>query len=348
MERFSRGRVVALLVVVVVFGLLPFVLSAGVLPEATRLLVLIGGAFALNLLVGSTGLISMGQGLVFGLGAYAVAIGTIKFHLGFWESAAIGIAASVPMALLAALISLRARHLFFGLLTMAIGQVAYVLASQGYKLTGGDEGLVGVRLPAWLDNDVAQHYFALGVLLVVALAIMRLIASPFGAMLGAVRDNPDRVASIGGNPKLFELAVMVIAGVVAAIFGVVWSCTEGAVDPNLFSWVTSTMLLMMVALGGRTMFLGPVIGAVLLEVSRAAVQKYSTHSDLVVGSLVILCAVAFPEGIGPPVVRWFQRLAGRRAVPHAQELLEAQEAIDAPPHTADPAAASYENVAARP
>jgi branched-chain amino acid transport system permease protein len=70
---------------------------------------------------------------------------------------------------------------------------------------------------------------------------------------------------------------------------------------------------MMVAIGGRSMFLGPVIGGVVLEVSRAVVQRYSTHSDLVVGALVILCAVAFPEGIGPPVVRWFRRVTGMAA-----------------------------------
>ena len=312
MEIFSRGRVLWLLAIGVLMCLMPVVLSPSTLPEGTRLVLLVGTAMTLNLLVGATGLISMGQGLMFGLGCYVVAVGSLKFGLGYGQTALIALAASLPISLLTALISLRTRHLFFGLLTMAIGQVAFVIVSKAYSLTGGDDGLVGVRVPAWLDSDVTQHYFAVGAMLLVALLLLRLLASPFGAMLGAVRDNADRVASTGANPKLFEIAAMVIAGFLATILGVVWACTEGMVEPNLLSWVTSTMLLMMVALGGRSMFLGPVIGAVILEVSRAYVQVHSSHSDLVVGVLVILCAVLFPEGIGPQLAQAWKRLVGRR------------------------------------
>ena len=148
--------------------------------------------------------------------------------------------------------------------------------------------------------------------MLVALVLMRILASPFGAMLGAVRDNPDRVASTGANPKHYEIAVMVIAGFLAAALGVVWSGTESSVDPNLLSWVTSTMLLMMVAIGGRHTFLGPLFGAVILEVSRAYVQAFSSHSNLVVGALVILCAVSFPEGIGPQIPRLVRGVRGPR------------------------------------
>src|SRR5258706_1839979 len=144
MEQFSRSRLVALLLVGVLMCLMPVFLSPAMLPEATRIVLLAGTAMTLNLLVGATGLISMGIGLLFGLGAYVVAVGTIKFGLGYGPAALLALAASLPVALLAALISLRTRLLFFGLLTMAIGQVAFVLVSRSYNLTGGDEGLVGV------------------------------------------------------------------------------------------------------------------------------------------------------------------------------------------------------------
>lgn len=323
MQEFSRGRLLSLLALGAFMCLLPAVLSPALLPEATRLVLLAGCAMSLNLLVGATGLISMGQGVLFGVGAYTVAVGTIKFGLNYWQAAGLALLASLPLGLLVALISLRARHLFYGLLTMAIGQVAFVLISRGYKWTGGDEGLVGVRLPAWLDNDVAQHYLAVGVMLLVALVLLRVLASPFGAMLGAVRDNADRVASTGANPKLYEIAAMVLAGFLAALLGVAWACTEGAVEPNLLSWVTSTMLLMMVALGGRGTFLGPVLGTVVLEVSRAWVQSFSTHSDLVVGVLVILCAILFPEGIGPQLARLKRRRPPALAGDESLQLHEA-------------------------
>jgi branched-chain amino acid transport system permease protein len=246
------------------------------------------------------------------MGAYVVAIGTLRYGLNYWQAAALAIAMAIPLSVLVALVSLRARHLFFGLLTMAIGQVAFVFVARSYKLTGGDDGLVGIVVPSWLDSDIAQHFFALAVLVVVGVILLRALASPLGALLGAVRDNPDRVASLGGNPKVAELISMVIAGTLGCVFGIVWACTEGSVEPGLFSWVMSAMLLMMVALGGRSMFLGPFIGAIILEVTRAYVQTRSANADLVVGAVVVLCAVAFPEGVGPPLQNLLLR-TGRRA-----------------------------------
>ena len=308
MEQFSSRRVGMLLATGLVFCLLPFLLSSTALPEATRILVLAGVAMCLNLLVGTSGLISMGQGLFLGFGAYTVALATLRYNQSFGMAALMAIALSVPLSLIVALISLRAKHLFFGLLTMAIGQVAFVLVSRNYDLTGGDDGLFGIEPPAWLQSDVAQHYLAVAVFIGVCLVLMRLLASPFGATLGAIRDNPDRIASLGANPKLYEIAVMVIGGVLTSVFGVVWACTEGGVEPNLFSWVTSALMLMMVALGGRSLFLGPLIGVLILEVSRVYLHKYSTNSDLFVGALVIVCAVFFPEGVGPALRQLMQRL----------------------------------------
>lgn len=311
MQYFDRKRVGSLLAVGVVFGMLPFVMSASMLPELTRLVVLAGVAMTLNLLVGATGLISMGQGLFYGLGAYAVAIGTIKLGIPYWRAALAGLVLAVPLSALVAFISLRARHLFFGLLTLAIGQVAFVLVARSYSLTGGDDGLVGVAVPAWLESELARHFLAVGMLMAVGLSLLRLLASPFGTMLGAVRDNADRIASLGGNPKLYEITAMVIAGTLGTIFGILSATIEGNVDPNMFSWSMSAMLLMMVALGGRSLFLGPILGTVVLELSRAYTQIYSANADLVVGVLVIGCAVLFPEGIAPPIQGFLGKLAAK-------------------------------------
>jgi len=138
---------------------------------------------------------------------------------------------------------------------------------------------------------------------------LRLLASPFGTMLAAVRDNADRVASLGGNPRLYEIMAMMITGVLGTVLGIVSATTEGNVDPGMFSWTTSAMLLMMVALGGRSIFLGPILGTAILELSRAYVQTYSPNSDFVVGLIVIGCALVFPEGLG----RAFSALAHRLA-----------------------------------
>jgi branched-chain amino acid transport system permease protein len=219
---------------------------------------------------------------------------------------------AIPLSALVALVSLRARHMFFGLITLAIGQVGFVFVSRNYSLTGGDDGLTGVVVPEWLDNDVSRHFLALAVFVIVGLLLLRVLASPFGAMLSAVRDNPNRVASLGANPKVFEFAAMLLAGCLGTVFGALWAYTQGSVEPSVVSWVTSAMLLMMVALGGRSLFIGPAIGAIVLELSRTYVQARSSNGDLVVGSIVIACAIFFPEGVGVALRDAVQRAKGRR------------------------------------
>ncbi|WP_322029276.1 branched-chain amino acid ABC transporter permease [Paraburkholderia sp. J76] len=316
MKQFTAKTVLVALLAAGVLCLLPYVISAAYMPEVTRLVILAGTAMSLNLLVGTTGLLSLGQGLFFGLGAYVVAIGTIRYGLSYWSGAALAIVLSVPVSLLSALISLRARHLFFGLLTLAIGQVAFVFVVSSYNLTGGDDGLVGVTLPDWLGSGAAQFRFAAIVSIAACLVLLKIVSSPFGAMLGAVRENADRVASLGGNPKRFELVAFVIAGAFGALFGAVLAAVEGSVDPHLFSWITSAMLLMMIALGGRSVFLGPVVGTLVLEIPRAYVQIHSSNADLVVGALVIFCALAFPEGIASKLAAMLAApLRARRGMP---------------------------------
>ena len=148
MEQFNMRRVAPLLLVALVFCLLPFVISKSVLPEATRIVVLAGTAMSLNLLVGATGLISMGQGLFFGLGAYVVALGTIRFGMSYGSAAMLALAICLPLSLVVALISLRAKHLFFGLRPVgaeAVGEEGarlkpFALVDEGPELGGEHNG----------------------------------------------------------------------------------------------------------------------------------------------------------------------------------------------------------------
>lgn len=318
MEQLSIRRILFLLVLGLAAALLVLVIPEARLPGVTRVVMLTGGVMSLNLLIGNAGLVSMGHGLFLGFGAYVVAVANIKHGISLGLAAAAALAGSIVVASIAGVIALRARALFFALLTLALGQIAYVFVARNYTLTGGDDGLVGVTVPAWLDSDVAQHFLAVVVTVAICLAVMVLLASPFGAALRAVRDNADRVASLGGNPKLYEFTAFVIAGVLASISGIVAAATDQAVEPNLISWITGATLLVMVALGGRFTFFGPILGVVVLELTRSYVQTHSSHADLVVGLLVMLCAVAFPEGIGPrlkALVSW----RGSTAMPRADD-----------------------------
>ena len=299
MEHLSWRRALSIVLLGLTAALLVLVVPESRLPAVTRTVMLAGAAMSLNLLIGNAGLVSMGHGLFLGFGAYVVAIGSVKHGLSLSWCIALAISSAVVLAVVSAIVALRARALFFGLLTLALSQVAFVFVARNYALTGGDDGLVGITVPKWLDSDLTQHFVAVAVTTAVCLLLLMILASPFGAILRALRDNPERVASLGGHPKHIEFIAFVIAGVMAAIMGVVAAITDQAVEPTLISWTTGATLLVMVALGGRFTFLGPILGVVILETTRNLVQTHSEHSDLVVGLLVMGCALAFPEGIGP-------------------------------------------------
>lgn len=323
MEHLTARRLLTLLLLGIAAALLVLVVPESRLPTITRIVMLAGAAMSLNLLIGNAGLVSMGHGLFLGLGAYVVAVANVKHDVPLIWCVVGAVIASIIVAALAGIIALRARALFFALLTLALGQVAFVFVARNYTLTGGDDGLVGVTVPAWLDGDISQHLLAVAVTTAVCALLLVILSSPFGAVLRALRDNSERVASLGGNPKLYEFVAFLIAGVLGAIMGVVAAITDQAVEPTLISWTTGATLLVMVALGGRFTFLGPIAGVVILELTRSYVQTYSAHSDLFVGLLVICCAIAFPEGIGPRLQnstlwnRLKQLLPGARPAPIA-------------------------------
>jgi branched-chain amino acid transport system permease protein len=308
MQQVSAPRILLIVMLGCLVASLPLFVPISHMPGVTRTVVLAGAAMTLNVLIGNTGLLSMGQGLFVGLGAYAVAIGGVKFGLSIFSGLALGLLASVVLGGLVAAIALRARHLFFSLLTMAIGSVAYVFVTSSYQWTGGDDGLVGYPLPSWLQSDLEKHLFAVTVITAITIAILLILASPFGVAMRAVRDNPERVASLGANPKKVEFAAMVLAGALGTICGSVLAITDESVSPaTTFSWMVSANLMVMVAVGGRSMFLGPILGVAIIESVRNYIQGFSEHSDLVVGGLIMCCAIAFPEGIGRTITDYVGR-----------------------------------------
>lgn len=326
MERLSRTNVLVLVLLGIAVALLALVIPPAHLSGVGRTVMFAGAVMSLNLLVGNAGLISIGHGLFLGLGAYAVAIANITYGIAVGWAALIAISAAFVMAAITGAIALRARHLFFALLTLALGQVAFIWVSHNYDLTGGDDGLIGIEIPLWLWGDVQQYLLAVISTTLICLAMLVLLASPFGAALRAVRDNPQRVASLGQNPKIIEFAAFVISGVFGTLSGVIAALIDLSVSPETFSWVTGATLLVMVALGGRFSFYGPIVGVIILETSRTLVQMYSTHADLVVGLLVVLCAVLVPEGIVPPIKAWFAQRALPRPEPEKPALPETKPA----------------------
>lgn len=328
MERITLQRLATLICVGLFAAGLVLVVPESHMPGITRTVVLAGAAMTLNILIGNVGLISMGHGLFIGIGAYALAIANVKFGLSMWLGFVISVTVATFVGSAVAAIALRARHLFFSLLTLAIGQVGFVLVTRNYGWTGGDDGLVGIAVPDWLQTDIAQHLLAVATTSVISGLILVILASPFGVSLRAVRDNTERVASLGANPKLIEFSAMVLAGVLAAICGTVLAVTDQSVGPATLSWVTSATLLVMVALGGRSMFYGPILGVVVVETLRNFAHGFSEHSNILVGLVIICCAIAFPEGIASIATRVSRARLGRKNTLGQMDSIPTQRATE--------------------
>ena len=258
-------------------------------------------AVAFNLLMGYTGLISFGQAAYMGIGGYTTGlllkkIAGFPFALGF-------IAAPLASALAALIIGyfcIRLSHVYFAMLTLAFSQIVYFTAFKWYDFTGGDNGLIGVPVPAWVQDPTFTNYYRF-VLVVCVLGIFilwRIVNSPFGKTLTAIRENPERAGFVGINVKRYELYAFMIAGAFSGLAGALITLNERSVYPDLAFWTRSTQVLLMSILGGVYTFFGPIIGAFLLLFMDADItQDYPEIWQLFLGAVMVLILYGLPGGI---------------------------------------------------
>ncbi len=269
-------------------------------------------AVATNLLIGYTGLVSFGQAAFYGTGAYAVAIGWLHFKAPFWlgfvAAPLVGAAAALGVGLLA----LRARKLYFALLTLAFSQLFYVVAEQEYTVTNGANGIFGPMIPAALTDPYLGFYFVLAVGALCMLALWKITESPFGLTLRAIRENRERAEALGVNVFRHQLLAFVISGVFCAIAGVLFVVHDQSAYPELLDWTKSGDPVLMAVIGGMYAFLGPAAGALFYQLAHDFIVQQTRSWQLVLG-LVLLAVVLFvPDGLSGLFARLGERLRGRR------------------------------------
>lgn len=258
-------------------------------------------AAALNLLMGSTGMISFGQAAYLGIGGYTTGL-MLKKSSGVPFALAL-LAAPVSGALAAWLIGplcIRLTHTYFAMLTLAFSMIVYYIAAQWYAFTGGENGLIGIPVPAWVhDKTFASVYkFVLVVTLLSLYLLWRIVHSPFGITLRAIRDNPDRASGVGINVKRYQLYAFMIAGAFSGLAGALFMLHERSVYPELALWTRSTQALLMSLVGGVSTFFGPIVGAFLLQSMDADITKdYPQLWQLFLGTLLVLILYGLPGGV---------------------------------------------------
>jgi branched-chain amino acid transport system permease protein len=297
-----------LVTLLLVLGTTPWWLAQVGLYQYLALEITIWMLFALgyNLLLGHGGLPSFGHGAFFGIGAYAFGLLQQRWWANLWfDLAGAVLITAVAAALVGACLSHR-RGIYYALLTIAFGQVVWFVAIKWHSVTGGEDGLLNIqRLPLPLGftsislaSNEALFGFCLALLGVVALALWRLVHSPFGRILGAVKQNELRAAFAGHPVWLYKWLAFVIASAVAGLAGALFAMAQHSAYPNVMSLHSSGFVVMMVLIGGGLVsFWGPVIGAAFFILARDLLGAATDTWLLWYGLLFVAMVLWQPDGI---------------------------------------------------
>ncbi|HVC53421.1 MAG TPA: branched-chain amino acid ABC transporter permease [Stellaceae bacterium] len=279
-------------------------------------------AVSLNLLLGTTGLVSFGHVAYFGVGAYVCGIlmktYSVPFYLAF-PAAGLGTAL---FALVSGFFCVRLIKLYFAMLTLAFSQIVWAIAYKWNGMTGGDQGLPEIPFPNldWMnsipglsDLKTSDQFYLLAVLLIaIALAVLhRIVRSPFGRMLTTIRDNPERAAFIGINVRAYQLAAFVVAGTFAGFAGALYGIFSRGVFADYVFWSKSAEVMIMAILGGMNFFWGPPVGALALVWLNQEITDYTQYWPFVLGTILLVLLFVFPGGIVGGLNALWTRLRGR-------------------------------------
>jgi branched-chain amino acid transport system permease protein len=301
---FTRPMVVTL----AILATTPLWLGAIGLYQYLALEIVVWMIFALgyNLLLGHAGLPSFGHGAYFGIGAYGFGLAQKLVAANLWLDLALAVlAAAAAGALVAAFISHR-RGIYYALLTIAFGQVFWFVAIKWHSVTGGEDGLLNIRRPPvelgfaslGLASNEALFYFALAALALIVVGLWRLVHSPFGRILHAVKQNETRAAFAGHNVWLYKWLAFVLSAAIAGLAGALFAMAQQSAYPNVMSLHNSGFVVMMVLIGGGLVsFWGPVIGAAFFILARDLLGAYTETWLLWYGLLFMAMVLFRPEGI---------------------------------------------------
>ena len=301
----GAGRVVPAVLLIVLMAV-PAVANAADLSFATllmtRVMIYAIAALSLDLILGYGAMVSFGHAAFVGIGAYAIGIASAH---DLWEGAI-----TFPLAMLAAglfalvtgAISLRTRGVYFIMITLAFGQMAYFTASSLSEY-GGDDGLTMWAQTEFLGADpfgdrTTFYYVVLACLAGCFVFLRALVASRFGRVIAGVRENRLRMQAIGFNPYLYQLAAYVIAGMIAGLAGALLANHAEFVSPSYMSWQRSGDLIIMVVLGGMGTLHGAVLGAIAYLMLEEGLSHFTEHWRVIFGPLLILIVLYARGGLG--------------------------------------------------
>jgi branched-chain amino acid transport system permease protein len=292
---------------------LPQLLSAYYLNLATQALFYAVFAMSLDLLVGYTGLSSLGHAVYFGAAAYAIALLSARGITGLFVAGGIALVVATSFAAAFGLLAIRGSALSFLMITLALGQLLWGLAFRWASVTGGDNGITGIARPRVfglsLQSGEALYYFTLIVLAAAAALMALVVRSPFGLVLVGIREQPERMRALGFHVTAYQYAAFVIAGFFAGVSGILYAYFNSFVHPSMLSLTTSAEALLMVIAGGAGTLGGPVAGAILVVVLKNVASAYLERWLVLMGGIFVIIVLFAPGGLA---AAWQALMARRR------------------------------------
>jgi len=261
-----------------------------------------------NLLFGCAGQLSFGHAMFLGFGAYGAAIMSGVLGLKSFELVLLVVMlASALIALPIGFLCVRYVGIFFGMLTLAFGMLFYSFLFKFYYVTGGDSGMRVPRMNI-LGLEFAQYnkieflagpfyYYSLGLLVIAAFVMWRIVHSPFGLHLNAIRDNARKAEYLGVHVHRFRLAAFALSAAFGAAGGAILGFRVGLADPEIAYWTESGQLVFMAVLGGASNFFGPIIGALTFTLLQDQLQSLTQYWRFVMGAILAVIVISFPGGI---------------------------------------------------
>lgn len=318
-DRVRQHRVAAVILFLIIF---PFLMPY----EALAINILIFGLYAVgfNLLFGYTGMLSFGHAAFLGVGGYLAGIVVVHAAWPWWAAIAVGVTASCLVGTVIGYLAIRTRGIYFSMVTLALAQIVYYIFYKSERWTGGENGLRGVKvetieLPGIsIDfiNPLNKYYV---ILVFVALAlwfVSRVLSSPFGAVIEAIRENEKRAVACGYDVARSKLLVFVLSAAICGLAGALRALHLSIVPIDSLHYLQSGQAVMMCLLGGMGTFFGPFIGAAVFLYLEDVVTNFTRYWMGVVGIIFMVFVLFFPKGVWGTILqwvtRWQQQLKGSR------------------------------------
>jgi branched-chain amino acid transport system permease protein len=301
----------AVLLLLPLVGIKPYYLSI-----ATEILIFSILAMSLNLLVGYTGLTSLGHGAFFGVGAYAAALTVNHISHEIGVILVVSIIVTGVFGMVIGWLALKLAGFYFLMVTFAFTQIIFCAADRWHWLTGGSDGMVVSQAQLFgkpiFTSPAMIYYTALGVFLITWLTLRQVVNSPFGQTLVGIRENPHRMCTIGYRVRRYKMAAFVLSTLFACLAGILYVQFNQFISPVHVHWILSGNLLIMVILGGAGTLNGPVLGTAVYLYFQNLISSFTEYWMFVIGVLFIALITGARKGLlGLGSVAWDRLVKGR-------------------------------------